>query len=180
MLREFVQSRPAWLALGVIVGLGIFWQASRLTPPTPLYATATHSTENLTAATGFVDQDAEAVIYLDHVTGELNAYVINTNNYKLFAAFNYKAVNSDLGLANVKNPKYSLVTGVSNFKPSGLNRLAGCVVYVAEESSGQFVAYGMPWKGGAMAAGTPIKANFIKLATGKTSTAVRRAAEGAK
>jgi hypothetical protein len=179
MLRNLIGSRPAWLALGVVAGLAIYWQVVRSSPPTPLWATSTHSSANLIAATGIIEEGAEAVIYLDAVTGELTAHVMNTNTWTLFATFNHKGVAGDVGAGAVKNPKYTLITGLTNFKPKGANRLSSCVIYVAEETTGQFVAYGIPWPGGAMTARAPQKpGTFAKLAVGKTSSAARRAAEG--
>jgi hypothetical protein len=162
--------------------LAVGWSLPLVVPPQPVFATATQSTENLTAATGFLDQNAEAIIYLDHVTGELSAHVINTNSWQIFASYNYKGVNADLGVAASKNPKYSLVTGLLSFKPKGQNRLASCVVYVAEEATGQFAAYGIPWESSMMnRPGTPPVGRFILLGKGKTSTAAGRgAAAGAK
>jgi hypothetical protein len=177
MVRSIFSSRPVWLGLGVAVGLAVAWYVVRLSPPAPLWATTTHSTDNLIAATGFVESDAEAVIFLDAVTGELTAHVINTNTGKLFASFNQKSVTTDVGAGAVKNPKYTLVTGVTNFKPFGTNRMASLVIYVAEETTGQFVAYGVPWPGGAMTRPpAPKPGAFVKITTGKTSFAPRRAA----
>lgn len=164
-----------WLGVGVSVAAlgGIL--VDRLTPPRPAFASATHGSENLTAATGLVDSGAEAVIYLDHVTGELTGYVLSTTTWAVVGNYHHPRVNQDLQLANVKNPKYTLVTGATAFKPKGANRLGSCVVYVAEETTGMMVAYGMPWDTGSMTRTTPINRPFVKLAGPlKVSSAVRR------
>lgn len=161
------------VGLGAMIGAGIL--VYRFGGPGTVYASATHGTENLTAATGFVEGGAEAVIYLDHVTGELTGYVLSTTTWQVVANYRHPGVNQDLQLANVKSPKYSVVTGTTNFKPKGANRLGSCVVYVAEETTGLMVAYGMPWDAGNMTRTAAQNRPFVKLAGPlKISSAVRR------
>jgi hypothetical protein len=161
------------VGLGALLGAGVL--VYRFGGSSPVYASATHGTENLTATTGFVEPGAEAIVYLDHVTGELTGYVLSTTTWQVVANYRHPGVNQDLQLANVKSPKYSVVSGTTAFKPKGANRLGSCVVYVAEETTGLMVAYGMPWDTGNMTRTAAQNRPFVKLAGPlKISSAVRR------
>ena len=165
----------ALVAIGLAIGA---WWANSPGLPTA-HAAATHGTDNLTAATGFVDSGAEAVIYLDHVTGELTGFLISPNTWRAVGRWSYGRVKDDLNLGGVRNPKFSVVTGSTGFKPLGGKRLGGCVVYVAEETTGTMCAYGMPWEAGNLSRTTPVTAEFFKLTPAvKISSAVRRGVGG--
>jgi hypothetical protein len=131
----------------------------------PVLATGTDKTENLILATGLLDGQNEIVVCLDIVSGTLKGFVINTNTRQFFAQYTAPSVATDLNVAKGRNPKYSLVTGVSGFKPGpGGARLGQCVVYIAEESSGNMVAYAVPWDPSAMSrGGAKINAAFVKI-----------------
>ena len=49
---------------------------SGLWPQTPLHATATDRSDTFAIATGAVDDDTEAVYFLDFLTGDLRAVVL--------------------------------------------------------------------------------------------------------
>jgi hypothetical protein len=127
-------------------------------------ATGTDKTENLILATGVLDGRNEMVICLDIVSGTLKGFVINTNSRQFFAEYTAATVAADLDVPKGRNPKYSLVTGISDFKPTGAGgRLGQCVIYVAEETSGNMVAYAAPWDPSAMSRNQPVKVPFVKL-----------------
>jgi hypothetical protein len=168
-----------WSGLGLAVMAVAGFVASRLTAPQPVLAMATHGSENLTAVTAPVEGQAEAIVYLDHVTGELTGYVLSTTTWNVIAKFTYPSVNADLQLNNVKNPKFTVVTGMSGFKPKGGQRIGTCAIYVAEETTGMMVAYGIPLEAGSMNAGRAIQGNFRRLTLPlKVSSAVRRGGGG--
>jgi hypothetical protein len=128
-------------------------------------ATGTDKTENLILATGVLDGQNEIIVCLDIVSGSLKGFVINTNTRQFFATYTAPSVATDLNVAKGRNPKYSLVTGMAGFKPGpGGAKLGQCVIYVAEESSGNMVAYAVPWDAGAMSrAGAKINVQFVKI-----------------
>ncbi len=126
-------------------------------------ATGTDKTENLILATGVLDGQNEIVVCLDIVSGTLKGFVINTNTRKFFAQYTAPSVATDLNVAKGRNPKYSLVTGISTFRPTGAGKLGQCVIYVAEETSGNMVAYGVPWENAAMSRTQNINAAFVKI-----------------
>ena len=65
-------SALVWLGLGLLAGLLVagFW------PSVPLHAVATDKIDTFSMATGPVEGEYEAVYFLDHLTGDLHAYVI--------------------------------------------------------------------------------------------------------
>src|SRR6185437_11089485 len=92
------------LAVGVVAGLaiGMLWQQ------TPIHAVATDRVDNFALATGPLDDDTEALFYLDFISGELKATALSPIARKFFASFNANVVH-DLGVDVSKNPKYLMV-----------------------------------------------------------------------
>lgn len=149
MCCSLMRNRVTWLAAGLVVGLifgglglGVSWE-------TPLHATATDRQENFAVATGWIDQDMEGIFFMDFLTGNLKAAVLNSKAGK-FTAFYEQNILADLGVQPDKNPKFLLVTGGAALPtlPGG-KRLGNSVVYVVEVTSGRAVAYGIPWVSGA-------------------------------
>ena len=73
--------------VGVVIGLLAGLMIAGLWPDTPLHAVATDRSESFALATGFVDQDAEAVFYLDSLTGTLRAAVLSNRTQGFQAMF---------------------------------------------------------------------------------------------
>jgi hypothetical protein len=152
--------RGAWLAVGVVVGLAVanYW------PQAPLHASATASQENYSIATGYVDGlETEAVFFFDSLTGELKGAVISPQNGKFLTFFAANAM-TDLGINDVAGAQFLMVTGTMDFKRSpGTAQLGTCVVYVTEVSSGQVVAYGVPWTKARSTANAPAEVPLVLL-----------------
>jgi hypothetical protein len=136
------------LAGGLI--LGGFW------PHTPLYAVATDRIDTFGMATGPVDNEVEAVYFLDFLTGDLRALVLGKQP-RMWTGFFQANVCADLNIDPQKNPKFMMVTGMAYLRRSGGTRAqpsnASC--YVAEITSGQVAAYAVPWIPSMYAAGQP-------------------------
>lgn len=162
---------PVWLLLGLLVGLvaGRFW------PDTPLHATATDRVQNFAIATGHVDEDMEAVFFLDFLTGTLKAAVLSRDSRTPQFRARYEAnINADLartiaflntgrgtgggrkghaaaaaGQIQVpQSPNYMMVTGAINLQANasaGRTPPGRCAVYVAETNTGIVMAYLVPW-----------------------------------
>ena len=120
-----------------------------------LRAMATHGGESFAIATGPVDGKVEGLYTLDYLTGDLQCFVFNHQNYKLAGWFKTN-IAKDLAPERGKKPSYLLSTGVinstatySNFKP------AGCICYVADANTGQVACYTFPWAEAARGAGVP-------------------------
>lgn len=128
-----------------------------------------HGTEKKTLITVPLDAGMEAVVALDHVSGEMTGYVLDRFNGKFFIQYRYNVAN-DFRLRPGKVPRFLMAAGQANFRQfTGNDRIADGVVYVAEEFSGQVVAYGIPWNTQFRASTTPPQSRrFIPLDLAKT------------
>lgn len=171
-------------AAAAVVCVGIGWQLGRGTDPsaatftlpaTAVEATATQAHDNFVIATGFVDEGLEALYFLDFMTGELKAVVINERGGG-FAAMYRRNIMQDFGPQTVANAKYLMVTGRANNlqRVGAKGRIGENVLYVVEATSGKIVAYGIPWTPTLAAAGKPQRGTFLPLAMGTLRTEVVR------
>jgi hypothetical protein len=164
MFRSLMRNGVAWLAVGVVVGAVLTGSGLRISWETPLHAVATDRQENFAVATGWIDQDMEGVFFMDFLTGNLKAAVLNAKAGK-FTAFYEQNILADLGVQPDKNPKFLMVTGGAALPtlPGG-KRMGNSVVYIVEVTSGRAVAYAIPWVSGTSARGGPIGTSpLIKL-----------------
>jgi hypothetical protein len=162
---------PLWLLVGLIAGvlIGQFW------PHTPLHAVATDRLDNYAIATGPVDEETEAVFFLDFLTGTLKAAVLSRDaRTPKFRAFYEANINADLArtitvlnagrggggrkgrgavgmpgmIQTPQSPNYLMVTGGVHIQATaaqGRTPPGRCVVYVAETNTGIVMAYVIPW-----------------------------------
>ena len=138
-----------------------------------VHATATHGEANFAIATGPADNAIEAFYFLDFLTGDLRAAVISRRTAEFTALFE-RNIQGDFGTIT-KNPKYLMVTGVTDL-PRGRasTQIGTSLVYVAEASSGQVCAYALPFNSSLNAAGKPQRAELELVASGSfRTTAVR-------
>ena len=133
------------IGLGIAVGLTLGLMAGGLWPQTPLHATATDRVDTLAIATGPVDEDVEAIYFMDFLTGDLQSLVMGKNAGQ-FCGFFTINVAEHLGIDPGKNPRYLMVTGNVNLRRGGSRmQPSQAVVYVAEATSGKVGAYAIPW-----------------------------------
>ncbi len=110
--------------------------------PQTAYAMTAHGTDKKTMVTVPLDSGMEAVVTLDHATGDMTGYVLNRVNGQFFIRYRHNVTQEFPEHAG----SYLMATGLSDFRGfTGNNRLASGVVYVSEESSGRVVAYALPW-----------------------------------
>lgn len=149
-----------WLLLGVAGGV----IAARWSMPAPLHAVASDHGQSFALATGALDEDIEAVYFLDFTTGELKANVLSLITRKFYASF-YANVIQDLKIDVSRNPQFALVTGNAGFRPgAGVVQPGNSIVYVAELTSGKLAAYAVPWPRNLANTGMPIKsARLVKI-----------------
>ena len=152
-MNDWHQSRFTYLFVGISVGLVIGLNLHGVWPEVPLHASATQGHENFAIATGLVDDTVEAVYFLDFLTGDLKAAVLNPQVGKFVGLFRYNIL-SDFRTAGVKNPRYLMVTGLANFpRGRGTNvQFARSAIYVTEATSGQVACYTIPWSASKQAA----------------------------
>lgn len=134
-------------------------------PPIEAHATASQSHDNFVIATGSIEDDIEGLFFLDFLTGDLKATVLNARRPGFNAFYQYN-ISADFNTAAVQNPKYLMVTGLARDQQvaGASGRLGRCVLYVVEATSGQVVAYGLPWNPSSHSAGKPQRGTFIPLA----------------
>jgi hypothetical protein len=135
-------------------------------PPIEVSASATQAHDNFVVATGLVDQGIEAFFFLDFLTGDLKATIVNERRPGFSAMYQYN-VAADFAGAGVKNPKYLMVPGEArNLRNvgGGGQQLGQSVVYVVEATTGQLGVYGVPWNPSMHASGKPQFGTFIPLA----------------
>jgi hypothetical protein len=164
-------SRGTYLTIGLAVGLVLGLVLSGWWPTTPLHATASMGADNFVIATGPIDDGVEAIYFLDFLTGDLRAAVLNQRSPGFSAFFEYN-ITKDFNVGGGANPKYLMVTGVANIpRGQGNTQLAQSAVYVTEANTGQLVAYMLPWNsslyraGKALPRGTFYKVDSIQLRT---------------
>jgi hypothetical protein len=158
--RNFSLELGVALAVGLIIGL----VTAGLWPQTSLHAMATDRVDTFAVATGQVDEDVEAIYFLDFLTGDLKAMVMGRQAGGFCGYYNYN-VAAHLGIDPSKNPRYLMVTGVSSLRRGGSRmQLSRAVVYVAEVTSGKVGAYAVPWNPSMAAAGQRMVGNLIPVA----------------
>ena len=148
MNDSLMRHRFAWLAAGLVIGMVVGGIGLSGFFATPVHAVATDRQDNFAVATGWIDQDMEGVFFLDFLTGNLKAAVLNSKAGK-FTAFYEQNILGDLGIQPDKNPKFLMVTGGAALPtlPGG-KRMGNSVVYIVEVTSGRAVAYAIPWVSG--------------------------------
>jgi hypothetical protein len=172
-MNAFFRSRPACWGFGLVMGLVIGLNLEGLWPTMPLHASATHGIDKFAIATGAVDAGVEALYFLDFLTGDMRAAVINPKTGK-FNSFYSRNIAADFGGAG-RNSGYLMVTGAVNM-PRGANNFqyAQSIVYVAEASTGQVAAYTIPWNSSLQAGGKTQYGEFQPLDVQQFRTAFVR------
>jgi hypothetical protein len=149
------------VGLGVVIGLIIGLNVQGIWPAIPLHASATHGVDKFAIATGLVDEEVEALYFLDYLTADMRAAVIDQKSGK-FSAFFTRNIAADFGGA--RSTGYLMVTGTTNM-PRGTAKyqFARSIVYVADVTTGQVAAYTIPWNSTMYLAGRPQYGEFQPL-----------------
>ncbi len=167
------KTRPiVWAALGLFVGvlLGGFC------PHAPLHATATDRVDNFAICTAAVDDNVEAVYFLDSLTGNLRAAVLAKQAPYRFNAFYERNVFQDLHIDPSKPPKFLVVSGRCDFRRTGGNQqISRGVVYVCDINSGMIAVYALPWNSQMYTSGKSFNGELIFVdATSFRTAAIRQ------
>jgi hypothetical protein len=172
-MNRLIKTRPASIATGAVIGLIIGLNIQGIWPSVPLHASATHGLDKFVIATGVVDAGVEALYFLDYLTGDLRAAVINPKT-GTFNAFFTRNIAADFGGAGA-NSGYLLVTGSADMPRGTANfQYARSVVYVANATTGQIAAYVIPWNSSSQAAGRTQYNQFQLLDVAQFRTAFVR------
>lgn len=160
-----VCNHTALLVVGMALGavLTATWHGVTTVPPA--MASATHGADNFAIATGLVDDDIEALYFLDYLTGDLRAAVVSRRNAQFTGFFRYNVLGDFAGITEA--PKFLMVTGQADLpRGRGTSQIGKSLVYVAEASSGQVAAYALPFNSTLNAAGANQVGTFIRVAHG--------------
>ena len=160
-MRGILTDRSVLLVLGIAGGFFAAWAVLDRGPQIQLHATATQGVENFAIATGMIGAGVEGLYFLDFTTGDLKATVVNPKTGQFNSAFSHNIL-QDFG--PIKNPKFLIVTGQANM-PRGRApfQYAQSIIYVAEVTSGQVMAYSVPWNSARQAAQQPQQGGFVAL-----------------
>ncbi|MEM7455831.1 MAG: hypothetical protein AAF456_15870 [Planctomycetota bacterium] len=136
-----------------------------------LQADTSSKGKTMSLATGLIDNNrgdlAEGLFLLDHLTGNLDCWVINTRTGEVSAKFSSN-VARDMALEQLGDVDYVMVTGRTDFvgANAGNVRPAKCICYVADANSGAVVAYGIQFNPTAFAQGDLQQSEMILLTSG--------------
>ena len=172
MVQKFC-NHAALVVLGIFVGglVAVGWFG--VGQPRYVHATATHGEGNFAIATGPADNDIEALYFLDFLTGDLRAAVVNRRTAGFSALFERNIQQDFTGIS--KNPKYLMVTGLANLpRGRGPTQLGNSLIYVAEASSGQVCAYALPFSSPMNNAGKEQRGSLELVASGTFRTTLVR------
>ena len=137
----------------ILTAGGIFWgmsvnsaQSSSLTRDLPMLLKAASASggKGLSLATGQIDNQVEGVFVLDHLTGNLECWVLNPRTGGLAARYRTNVLN-DLGTSKIGDADFVLVTGEYVFAGGNQGNLqpGRSICYVGEGNSGKVVGYGL-------------------------------------
>jgi hypothetical protein len=160
-----VCNHAALLIVGIVAGavLTAGWHGLRSTPRA--WATATHGADNFAIATGLIDDGIEALYFLDFLTGDLRAAVVSRRNAEFTGFFQYNVLNDFAGMS--ETPRFLMVTGQADLpRGRGTTQLGRSLIYVAEATTGQVMAYALPINSTLNAAGKAQIGTFLKVGGG--------------
>ncbi len=101
-----------------------------------------HGTEKKSLVTVPLESGLEAVVTLDHMTGDLSGYVLNRSSGQFFIRYRY---NVEKQFPNHQG-NYLVAAGLADFRGFQRNdRIANGVIYISEDNSQRVVAFGLPW-----------------------------------
>lgn len=172
-MNRLTSSRPACVATGIALGLIVGLNIQGIWPSVPLHAAATHGIDKFAIATGLVDSGVEALYFLDFLTGDMRAAVINPKSGK-FNSFFTRNIAADFAGAG-RNSGYLMVTGSADMpRGTAQYQYARSIVYVAEAGTGAVAAYTIPWNSSLQAAGKTQYGQFQPLDVAQFRTAFVR------
>ena len=149
------------MALGAVLTAGLHG----VTRLPQAHAVATHGSDNFAIATGLVDEQVEALYFLDFLTGDLRAAIVNRRNGAFTGLFQHNILGDFAGVGDP--PRFLMVTGAADLpRGRGPTQIGRSLIYVAEATTGQVAAYVLPFNSTLHAAGAPQTGTFIRVARG--------------
>jgi len=189
-MARWTKEHPYWslvvgMGLGLLVGVGMLVGVlttvmidngrAFVRPETHLHASGSDSGDTMAIATGPIAEGVEGVFFLDFLTGDLSGWVLNRRNGRIGGLYKYNVI-GDLGVVPGKKQKFLMVTGAAVMTRGGSqSRAADCIVYVADQNTGNFAAYGLAVNRSAYAAGAPQVSPMILVGKGSARNVDLRA-----
>ena len=134
----------AFVAVGFIAGQRGFSPAVESTAyatPSPLVWESAVAGNQMSMATGRIEEGVEGVFALDHLTGDLFCWVISPRNGTLSRS---RSLNVSMFLNVEGDADYVMCTGILNIRGGRTgtsDQLADSVVYVGDGNSGRVAAF---------------------------------------
>ncbi len=136
----------AVLAGGVVgshwfVAPAVDWQSLPIA-----HAVSANSDEAFAVCTAPIDSSTEGFFMLDFQTGDLSGGVLNQATGTFTGTYRCNVL-TDLGFepGAAKQPRFLLVSGMSNLRRSPAGPLGQSLLFVTDSSTGRTAAYGIPW-----------------------------------
>lgn len=158
------------LLIGLTTGIGVFVgnklaqnraSESQLIPPIPqlpldLHAGTATRAKSLSMATGQIDDRVEGLFVLDHISGNLQCWVLNPRNGEPIGFYSANVKQDLASTGKSGESDYVMVTGNFFFQGGSGNSTPGrTVCYVGEASTGNVVGYGLIYDTQAIKRGNP-------------------------
>lgn len=103
---------------------------------------ATSMGKAISVATGYITDTVEGIFVLDHVTGNLQCWVLNSRSGEIGGIFKGN-ITEALGIQAKNDADFVMATGrfdFTNFRKGNL-RYASCICYIGESSAGKIIGY---------------------------------------
>lgn len=180
-MAQWIKNHPygsllTGLGLGLLVGIGMLIGVLATVmvddhhavglPETLLHATATDGGDTMAVATGVIAEGVEGVFFLDFLTGDLSGWLINRRTGGIGGIYKHNVI-QDFQIVQGKKQKYLMVTGAAPMTRGGSQVRAGdCLVYIVDQNTGNFAAYGLAVNRSAYAAGAPQVSPMVLVGRG--------------
>ncbi len=128
-----------------------------------LQAATASSGKTMSMATGQLDKDVEALFVLDHISGNLQCWLLNSRTGGVGGIYRINVID-DLVLDKAAQPEFLMVTGRFFWSAGFAANVAPAlsVVYIADGNSGNVVGYSVTVDKQAVRRGLP-QAGLLKL-----------------
>ena len=132
--------------------------------PLKLEASSAARGKNISLATGAIDESVEGLYILDHLTGDLQCWVVSPKTAKISGIYTAN-VNVGLETDRAGEKDYVMSTGqfFSTGGSAGQRSPARSIVYIAEGNSGNVAAFGLQYDKNTIRRGTGVDNGTLEL-----------------